>query len=345
MKRILFGAIILFATISSCTVYKEYAIEIYKPGIIAVPPNVENIALVYRNFKYRGDSLQHYYKKDNQLLKSKNDPESIDSILANYVLKELATDLKSNNTFSRVYIFPGIFKQHTGKKLPPLKFDLVQKLTSSTETELLVSLETFSYFFSKYSGNSEIPKSNEVITAAVWAVYDPDAQKLIERKTMIDTVFWNNLDEKGNRQKGAKLPPRKTALKIAAQLAGENYSKRFFASWQKVNRIYSVPPPSDFTTAANFVEKGEWDNAISIWTKYAPNKNGKMAIHARYNLAFAYEMKDEIDTARKWLAAAEQLAISYNSKEDIKRILEYQKILTQRKKDIDRLNMMNAEKF
>jgi hypothetical protein len=56
-------------------------------------------------------------------------------------------------------------------------------------------------------------------------------------------------------------------------------------------------------------------------------------------------MKDEIDTARKWLAAAEQLAISYNSKEDIKRILEYQKILTQRKKDIDRLNMMNAEKL
>ena len=345
MKRTLFFAVILFATISSCTVYKEYAIEIYTPGVIAVPPNVKNVALVYRNFKYRGDSLQHYYKKDNQLLKSKNDPENLDSILANYVLKELATNLKDRNTFDRIHIFPNLFKPHTGKKLPPLKFDLVNKVTTATETDLLISLETFSCFFSKYSGNSEVPKSDEVITAAVWAVYDPDARKVIERKTMIDTVFWNNYNEKGELQKGAKLPPRKTALKVAAQLAGENYSKRFFASWQKVNRVYSVPPPADFTTAASFIEKGDWDNAIIIWKRYATDKNGKMAIHARYNLALAYEMKDDIDTAWKYLTAAKKLATSYNSKDDIKRITEYQKVLVHRKKDIDRLNMMNAEKF
>jgi len=214
----------------------------------------------------------------------------------------------------------------------------VNKLTTSTETDLLISLETFSYFFSEYEQEYEVPKSREVITAAVWAVYDPYAQKVIERKTMIDTIFWNSYDEKGKYQKNLKLPPRQTALKIAARMAGENYSKRFFASWQSVKRIYSVPSPADFTLAANYIEKGEWDSAIAIWKRYAPDKNGKLAIKARYNLALAYEVKDDLLTAWQWLAAAKKLAVSYKSKEDIKMIEQYQKVLAGRKKDIDRLN-------
>lgn len=338
MKQIIFFVLILFITASSCTVYKEYAIEIYKPGEIAVPPNVENVALVYRNFKYSGDKYQHYYKDDNQLKKAKNDPANLDSILVSYALKELASNLKSNNTFDRIHIFPGIFKPHAGKKLPALKFDLINKITSETETDLLISLETFSYFFAEYSAQQGVPKSREVITAAVWAVYNPATEKVIERKTMIDTVFWNSYDEKGNYQKSAKLPPRLIALKVASQLTGENYSKRFSASWQTVKRMYSVPSPNDFTLASNFVEKGDWDNAIKMWMKYAPGKNGKMAIEARYNLALAYEMKDDILTAWKWLASAHQLAVSHKSKESIKMIEKYQKVLARRKKDFDRLN-------
>lgn len=338
MNRLLFILSMLSILISSCTVYKEYPIDIYKPGEVAVPPDVENIALVYRNFKYEGDTMQHYYKVDNRLRKAKKDPANLDSLLANYCLKELATNFKNKNTFNRIHIFPGIFKPHNGKKLPALDFDLVDKLTKSTETDLLISLETFSYFFFEYSQQTDVPKSREVITASVWAVYDPVSEKVLERKTMIDTLFWNNYDENGKYLKKSKLPPRTMALKIASQLSGENYSKRFFASWKTVNRIYSVPPLPEFEQAAVFVDAGKWDKAIEIWTRYASDSNGKMAINARYNLALAYEMKDDIFTSWKWLSAAEKLAVDYKSKEDIKMILQYKKILAKRKKDIDRLN-------
>ena len=69
-------------------------------------------------------------------------------------------------------------------------------------------------------------------------------------------------------------------------------------------------------------------------------KNGKMAIKARYNLALGYEMKDDLDTAIQWLAAARQIATDYRSKDDLKMIAAYQKVLTQRQKEIDRLNNM-----
>ena len=338
MKRLTFWFLgfILFAT--SCTVYKEYPIDVYKPGAIAVPPNVENIALISRNFKYSNDTLQHYFKYDNMVRKAKGDPTNLDSVLTSYCLNELALNLKNNNAYNRIHIFPEVFKAHSSSKMPAIDFDLINKLTTETETDLVISLETFSYFYSEYSADAGVPKPRDVITAGVWAVYDPAAKNIVERKTMVDTLFWNAYDEQGNYQKNSKLPPRLTALKIAAQMAGENYSKRFFASWESVKRMYSIPPLPDFEAAEKYLVKGDWDNAIMLWKRYAADKNGKMAINARYNLALGYEMKDDMDSAIQWLTAAQQIANDYRSKEDIKRIAAYQKVLAQRKKEVERLN-------
>ena len=338
MNRILTLAVLL-ALFSSCTVYKEYQIEVYQPGKIAVPSETKNAAIVYRNFKYTNDTLLHYYKDDYRLKKAKDDPANLDSVLVNLTMQELAGNLKSHQTFETIHIFPELFKTHRGDKLPALDFDLIRNITEKTQSNLLISLETYSCFYNEYSSTTDMPtKSNEVITAAVWAVYNPVEEKIIDRKTMIDTIFWNGYDDQGNYQRKTLLPPRVTALKIASQMAGENYAKRFFASWQNVNRMYSVPPLPDFASAETFLQKGEWDNAILLWKRYVGDDNGKIAIQARYNMALAYEMKDDLDTAYKWLSAAMQLATKYRSKEDIKRIMHYQNALRKRMKDIILLN-------
>ncbi len=334
----LLAILFLLATVS-CTVYKDYQIEVYRPGIISVPPDAQNVSIVYRNFKYTNDTLQHYYQDDFRLKRAKNDPENLDSVLVHMCTQELAKSLKENNMFNEIRIFPELFMLHRGDKLPALDFNMVDQITASAQTDLMISLETYSYFYSEYSQTDELPSpSNEVITAAVWAVYDPIENKLLERKTMIDTVFWNSYDNLGNYKKNTQLPPRITALKIASQMAGENYAKRFFASWQTVNRMYSVPPLPDFAEADTYVQKGEWDNAILLWKRYADDSNGKMAINARYNLALAYEMKDDLDTSEKWLMAAQQLAQDYRSKEDLKMILQYRNVLIKRKQEIARLS-------
>lgn len=329
-------------TLASCTVYKEYPIDVYKPGEIAVPPDAKNVVLIYRNFKYPGDTLQQYYKDDYRLRKARSTGQNLDSVMVTACLTELAKNLKMKNAFEDVKILPyNAFKRHSGKKLPALNFDLIKQISNTTRSDLIISLETFSYFFSEYPETYDSPKSNEVITANVWAVFDPLQEKMIERKALIDTTFWNGYDEKGNYHKDVQLPPRETALKIASQLSGENYAKRFYASWQTVNRIYSVPPLPDFEQASNYVSNGEWDKAILLWEKYATDKNGKLAINARYNLALAYEMKDDLEMASRWANAAQNLAVEYRNKEDLKMILQYKKILNQRIKDITKLNNQN----
>ena len=340
MKRIYFFVIILIFATTSCTVYKEYSIDVYKPGEVAIPSTAKNVAIVYRNFKFNNDTLNHYYKDNYQLKKATNDPKELDSLIVNYCVEELAQNLKEKKLFDQIRIFPELFRPHTGANLPALNFDIISKLTTETNTDIVISLETFSYFYSEYRSESNIPNPREVITAAVWAVYNPSQQKIIDRKTMIDTVFWNAYDNNGKLDRNSQLPPRLTALKIASQLAGENYSKRFFASWVKANRIYSIPPLPDFEAAEQYIQKNEWDNAILLWKRYADEKNGRMAINARYNLALAYEMKDELETSLKWLDAALQIATDYRSKDDITRIMQYKNVLQQRLKDIEKLNQM-----
>ena len=337
MNRIII-IIILTVLSTACTVYKDFPIDVYKPGEVSVPSNAKNLVLVYRNFKYPTDTLQHYYK-DNYQLKKAADNSNLDSVLVVSCLKELAQNLKSMNLFNEIKIMPyHTFKRHSSEKLPEFSFDLVKKICETTGSDLLISLETYSYFFSEYQQDIDNPESNEVITANVWAVLDPLHDKLIERKALIDTIFWNKYDDQGNYQRNYQLPARETALKIASQLAGENYAKRFNASWQTVHRTLTIPPLPDFSLAANYVNDGEWEKAIPLWEKYVSDKNGKLAIDARYNIALAYEMKDDIVNALKWVDEALKLAMSYKSTENIKMILAYQKILQQRRKDIILLN-------
>ena len=340
MKRSFLWLLFVLISVSSCTIYKEYPIDVYKPGEIAIPSTAKNVAIVYRNFKYKNDTLQHYYKDDNRLIKANGDPDNLDSTMVSFCVQELAQNLKDKNLFDRINIYPDLFKQHFGGKLPALNYDVINKITSNSNTDILISLETYSYFYSEYTEDYNIPKSRQVITAAVWAVYNPSVQKVIDRKTMIDTVFWNAYDANGNYDRNSKLPPRLTALKIASQIAGENYSKRFFATWVKADRMYSIPPLPDFDAAEKYIQKNDWDSAILLWKRYADDKNGRMAIDACYNLALGYEMKDDFQTSVQWLNAALKIATDYRSKEDIKRILQYKAVLEQREKDVLKLNDM-----
>lgn len=338
MNRFFFIALVLI-TVTSCTVYQEYPIEVYKPGKINFPEDVNDIALIYRNFKYPGDSLQNYYKDDFKLKKANNDPANLDSIMATACLNELAKNLKTNNSANNIQVIPyNVFKRHTSKTLPPLDFETVKRIANATNTNLIISLETLSYFYATYPEAYESMGYDEVITVAVWGVYNPVMEKLIERKTMIDTIVWHPYNDQGNYDRNYKAPPRLTALRIATSMAGENYSRRFYASWETVDRMYSIPPLPDFSDAAFYFEEGKWNTAIGLWKKYADDRNGKMAINARYNIALAYEIKDEIDLAIQWITAARDLAVKLKSREDLKRILNYQSILENRKKEIIQLN-------
>jgi hypothetical protein len=80
------------------------------------PPEIKNVALVYRNFKYPGDTLQHYYKSDYQLKKASASPNLTDSMLVNICLQELSENLNGNHAFNRVEFSPSPYSKITRGK-------------------------------------------------------------------------------------------------------------------------------------------------------------------------------------------------------------------------------------
>jgi tetratricopeptide (TPR) repeat protein len=338
MNRLLPTLLLPVLLLASCTVYRDYPIEVYRPGEVTVPDEIENVTLVYRNFKYTGDTLQHFYKDNYRLLKASNDPENLDSILVSACIGRLAGSLERNKTFESIKILPyNTFEPHTSGEIPEMSPALIQKIGNLSSSGWIISLETLSWFFSAYPEDYEYPETNEVITVAVWSVYDVARSRLIDRINIIDTVIWNGYDNEGNYNSTFRLPSRIDALKTACAKAGDKYAKRFYGSWETVNRIYSVPPLPDFSDAAFYFEEGKVDMAIDIWIKYTPEKNGKLAINAMYNLALAYEMKDEIPVAQNWLTKALELAESYRSRNDIIMIRDYLQLLKRRQAELGKL--------
>lgn len=343
MNLKLMPALLLLMLFSSCTIYREYRIEVYKPGELVIPAMKENAAVVYRNFKYPGDTLQNFYRKENKLVKA-NDEDNLDSMLVNACLNELALNLKNKNVYREVPVFPyQTFERHSQENLTDLPGDVISQLTKDANADLLISLETFSLFFSTYPEAFNTPLTNEVVTVAVWGIYNPENGSRMERKTMIDTIYWNGYDAEGNLQQNYRPPPRRKALELAAAMAGESFAKRFYPTWQTEKRMYSVPPLPDFSEAAFFLEEGKWDEAIALWKNYTDDRNGKMAIDARYNLALAYEMKEDLKTAQKWLSEAHKLAKTYRSKNNLQMIQLYQKALDKRQHEILILEQINHE--
>jgi hypothetical protein len=324
---------------AACTVYKEYPIEVYKPEEIAVPTEAKSAAIVYRNFRDTSDTMQHFFKTDGQLVRAKNDPANTDSLLTVTCLNELAVHLKNSYVFDEVAVLPyDAFEKHSGDQLTPLPSALVMQLATDAAADLMISLETFSNFYSGWTRTADAPPSGEVVTVAVWGIYDGKTGTPAGNRTMIDTVYWNGYDDDGNLLQNYRLPPRLDALLMAAAMAGNSFAEKFYPGWQTVNRMYSIPPLPDFSDAAMLFEEGKWDEAIMIWTRYSDNRNGRMAINARYNLALASEMKDDLDQAYQWLISAMELATSYRSKKDQTIIKTYQNILAERQKDIRKIS-------
>lgn len=346
MRLRIISVFLLILSSAGCTVYNHYPIDIYKPGEVNFPLSMEKVVIVSRNFNYTADTLLHFYKNNYNLVRAKNDPADLDSLLITICMKELAVNLSDNNVFADLHVLPyRTFEKHSGEHLSEFSSGLIEQIASAADADLLISLDTYSSFFSSYPETWDSPETNEVITVSVWSIYNPAKKSLIERKTMIDTLYWNGYDDEGNLKKGFRLPARLAALEQASAVAGENYAKRFYAGWQTVDRIYSVPPLPEFSEAARYFEEGDWNKAIRLWQKYANDRNGKTAIHARYNLALGFEMKDDLEAAQKWLNAALDLATKYRNKDELKMILDYREVLTNRQKETLKLKLLNEREM
>ncbi len=259
-------AILGLMMLSACTIYQTVPIEILRAEEARLPGNVSRIGWLYRNFKYAGDTLQHYYRVGDHLRRDVvHQPVNIDSLAATACLASAARSFSENGIAGEAVFFPwDMMPRASGEKLGPLPASLVKKLAEPAQAGVIISLETFSWFYSRFPEDSQGEEARQVELAGVWAVYDAATGRLRENKAMVDTVYWNVETGEG------KLPPRVPAIELAADHFGESFAKRFYSEWITTDRLMIIPPLEAFRQAAELAGEQDWEGAREIWKRYAP---------------------------------------------------------------------------
>lgn len=338
---VVIGIISLFL-LSSCTILYEFPIEVFQPAKVTLPPQIKNITLASRNLKYSSDTLQHYYSRDNKLTKDISQL-NIDSITINACFDSLTAKLHQQQRFGKVTVLPltTFARQYSQKINPPGKAQ-VQKIASDTQADALILLDMFSAFYSVYPVSDDNKSVAQVVTASIWTIYDPANYRILHHQSMIDTLYWDGLDEKGNYL-SSRIPAKKDAISIAAGLTGVKYSKNLVPFWKQVNRSLLSCKQADFLQAITLAKKNKWDQASALWENYTNSTHNRYRLQALYNLAVAREMEGDIEGAKHLLDEALIKAPSSSCYTEMKSILAYSRILSKRKVELEKINAQGYE--
>ena len=132
MKRIEIltsSLLLLMPVFFACTIYEPIPIEVMRSSEIRLPMEGKQIALLYRNFKFPGDTLQHYYRDGEYLRKVKENQDShLDSLAVISCLQGAAEVLVSKGSGPAPSVYPiDMMPEVTGEKIPALPLPLSEK--------------------------------------------------------------------------------------------------------------------------------------------------------------------------------------------------------------------------
>lgn len=341
-KMFSISSIVSFLFLCSCVTLNEFPIEVFKPAKVTLPAGIKNVTLVSRNMKYTNDTLQKYYSKDNKLIKDFKSVD-IDSLSIKACFESLSMKMQALNRFSKITVLPvsSLPWQYVNHVNPPSK-KFIQKISSDTNGDALILLDMYSSFYSVYPNPDNGRSIAQVVTACIWTIYDPSKIRILHHTSLVDTLYWDGLDDKGNYL-ASRIPNKKAAIEIAAGMAGGKYSKNIVPSWVKVYRQTLSYNQVDFKKAAQLAKKNKWDEASALWEKYTESANKRARMQALYNLAVASEMNGDIVTANKLISRASTISSSASFATENKSIRKYAAILAKRKMELNKINSMNYD--
>jgi hypothetical protein len=170
----------------------------------------------------------------------------------------------------------------------------------------------------------------KVVGAADFRFYDVKRQIVLDRFTVSDTLFLDNVAYGWDRCLQA-FPDRAGAFAQIASQIGRKYASRLSPTLREEQRFYFIiPGNSDFQKAAEYAQQGLWATAARYWIKPATGRKKRRAALASFNMALASEMQGKLDIALYWI---DQSLLRRQTPEAQK----YRDIILKRQAEVDKL--------
>ncbi|WP_321308495.1 DUF6340 family protein [Marinifilum fragile] len=300
-KFLLLGILpILFA---GCQTMALYNFEGLKAPQIIIPPDVKTIGFVNRNLSFDIDTISEYYELNKILYKDTVNYDEVRAMNSYYGLSENLSEYFSLDTVS----YTRLPEQHISgeRKYDPISWEKIDSICNETGSDILVCLEDLQIFNEFETIQGEVFWGIiDVKYFVVWRIYDPLLKKYHDTRIIADSLYTEESAYSYDRLMKEKMPSRQKINADVSYEIGRNYADLISPQWISFTRKYFISGHQDFSLASYYLNNNSIDQAMEVWKKHVESDDKKLAGRASYNLALAYELKEEFQEASHWARRA-----------------------------------------
>lgn len=319
--------------LTACSSTRNFQIEILKPAEITVPTSVKNVLIVNNAAPQYGQNSRLAISAGDSILLTTG--ITMDSLIFQ-AISVMGEVLSESEFFSRVDIYTAPVREDDKfLEIRPLSEEFLSDFY--TDYDMLISADRFLFLLednAKIDGKDELSstyKSSQLKASLTVGVYMKPGTRSKPSFSEQDSLILHYSTTADNKIVFLREPA--VMSRVLASILGGVSASKFLPDWNMEERTLYTKG-SRMREAASYAKAENWEKALQIWLmEYEKAKTEKDKAYLSSNVALAYEMKNEMETAKTWAEKSENHFDNSDlpqTDKDVKWIKSYVKSLQKR---------------
>ena len=321
-----FLLIVIGLLASSCMGIRHITIDTREPGKIPWASHISSVVVV-NNVVQQPDDIGHSRREFGQTEWERATASS--EYIATYYMAVLAELLADEGHFGQVLLYPNSLRTDTNFFAEqPIPIEVVLDIMRRSGTSAVISLDRL-LMQTELTEHVRVGRDRKVPVGEMIAriqsiirIYLPVLVGEIPVIHYSDSLRWEGFYFVDDDMDifFQTLPTREAAMMDLAFRAAERMTRTISPHWVSQERWFYTSLNARMREGANLARGNHWDRALDRW-KAAYNSFSRNADRARAanNIALAYEMLDDIETALDWAIAANGYFVQSTSPNSLER--------------------------
>lgn len=200
-----------------------------------------------------------------------------------------------------------------------ISWEVINSLTSKYQADAVVSLELFDTDFIVTRGKKNVTEKvgeQEVQVLKYYAqgvgnitigirLYDPGARTIVDQQLLTDTHSW---EAYGNSamEAVAQITTKGDATRFLSNEAGTSYAYKIAPMPIRIKRSFrgKAKKSPELELGSRYADVAQWNRALEVWKSGLDRARAKEAGYLAHNIAIAYEVLGDFDSALYWAERA-----------------------------------------
>lgn len=337
MKQLLVLSATSMLIFSSCRTTQGMQIEVQRPATISVDNSIKSLALLNHSIPGKEGLIEGTLTLETP----KQDKE-----LSNECIRGIEQLLRTSPRFE-IKLCDSSLKASKPSSIDfgaPMNWDLADSICKKYGTDAILSLEFFDTDFSVINpaatavntvqgilnGNPEVEITGKATARAGFIMYYPAKRTIVYQDAYKQGRTWVQRSTNPVEAIG-RLIKRNEALTEVSYYTGQSFAHDLVPLYFWEQRMMYIGKKGRMSVGARQALTRDWEGALNTWKEeYDSNPKSKIRARAAYNMALAYEVLNDLQSAKSWI----QKSYVEGGQDEA---LQYSNILEKRIRDSGRL--------